>query len=122
MRPAHSRAWRPPLAPCHAVAWSSWLASMAALVLTVSLGSTCVCRADGLVLSAPNLTAASGSSGSFDVLLTNTNPAGGASYEVAVDAFQLGLSGPAGVTFTDVSINTLSAPYIYVTSGTTQGG
>src|SRR5262249_1018770 len=33
----------------------------------------------------------------------------------------LALAGPLSVAFTDVSINTI-APYIYVTSGTTQGG
>src|SRR5262249_16392137 len=77
------------------------------------------CRAD-LVIKAPPVTASAGSSGSFDVLLENTNPAGGASYDVAADSFGLSLSGPLSVTFTDVTINT-GVTYIYVASGTTQG-
>ena len=94
-----------------------------ALVLAVCLGPSSSCRAGGLVISAPNLTATAGSSGSFDVLLSNTNsPSGGASFDVAVDAFTLGLSGPLDVTFTAVSIATVAAPYIYVTSGTTVPG
>ena len=79
------------------------------------------CSAEGLVIQAPHLTTTAGASGSFDVLLLNTNPAGGASFNVAADSFQLSLSGPLSVTFTDVTINTV-VPYIYVTSGTTQGG
>jgi hypothetical protein len=98
------------------------LALTVALVLAATLGWAGVCRADGLIISAPDLTATPGSSGSFDVLLTNTNSAGGASYDVAVDSFQLALSGPLAASFTDVSINTVAASYIYVTSGTTQGG
>jgi hypothetical protein len=79
------------------------------------------CRAAGLLIEAPKLTATPGSSGSFDLLLVNTNPAGGASYNVAADSFGLALSGPLNVTFTNVTINT-SATYIYVTSGTTVPG
>jgi hypothetical protein len=60
-------------------------------------------------------------SGSFDVLLVNTNPAGGISYDIAADSFGLSLSGFLSIAFTDVSINTIT-PYIYVTSGTTEGG
>src|SRR5262245_42860061 len=94
----------------------------AALVLTASLGLAVPCRGDGLVIEAPNLTGvAPGSTGSFDLLLVNTNPAGGASFNVAADSFGLSLSGPLSVQFTDVTINTI-VPYIYVTSGTTKGG
>jgi hypothetical protein len=91
------------------------------LVLTASLGPAVPCRAAGLVIEAPNVTAGPGSTGSFDLLLVNTNPAGGASFNVAADSLELSLVGPLSVTFTDVSINTI-VPYIYVTSGTTQGG
>jgi hypothetical protein len=93
-----------------------------ALVLAAGLGPAGACRAGGLVISAPDLTVTAGSSGSFDVLLTNTNAANGASYDVAVDSFQLSLSGPLDATFTGVSISTVAAPYIYVTSGTTMPG
>jgi hypothetical protein len=91
------------------------------LVLTASSGPAVPCRAAGLVIEAPNVTAGPGSAGSFDLVLVNTNPAGGASFNVAADSFELSLVGPLAVTFTDVSINTI-VPYIYVTSGTTQGG
>ncbi len=37
------------------------------------LGSGTACRADGLLISAPDVTAAPGTSGSFDVTITNTN-------------------------------------------------
>jgi len=89
------------------------LALAAALVLAAALGRDVPCRAAGLVIEAPNVTAPAGSSGSFDLLLVNTNPAGGASYNVAADSFELSLLGPVAVTFTDVSINTI-VPYIYV--------
>jgi hypothetical protein len=93
----------------------------AALVLTAIMGRAVPCRAAGLVIEAPTFTATPGSSGTFDVLLLNTNPAGGDSFNVAADSLGLSLSGPLSVTFTDVSISTVT-PYIYVTSGTTQGG
>jgi hypothetical protein len=99
----------------------TWLGLCLVLALTVAVGHGVPCRAAGLVFEAPNLTAAAGSSGSFDVLLVNTNPAGGISYDIAADSFQLSLLGPVTITFTDVSINTIT-PYIYVTSGTTEGG
>ena len=87
----------------------------------MSLGVASPCRAGGLVIEAPNLTVTPGSSGSFDVLLVNTNAAGGASYGVSLDGLDLALSGPAGVSFTDVTINT-TVPYIYSTSSTTLPG
>ena len=92
---------------------------MASLIAALILGNAAPCRAGGLVIQAPDLTA--GASGSFDVLLVNTNAAGGQSFHVAADSFELSVSGPVSIAFTDVSINTF-VPYIYVTSGTTQGG
>src|SRR5262249_16887387 len=92
------------------------LAVSVALALWATLGLTIPSRAD-LIIEAPNLTGvAPGSTGSFDVLLVNNNPAGGASYDVAADSLGLSLVGPVNITFTDVSINTI-VPYIYVTSG-----
>src|SRR5262249_14386276 len=78
------------------------LALSAALVLMATLGRAGPCRAD-LVIKAPDLAVAPGSSGSFDVLLVNTNPSGGASYDVAADSLGLSLAGPLSVQFTDVS-------------------
>src|SRR5262249_52342784 len=114
-RPASSR-------PAHQMLPGCRLALAAVLVLAATLGPALPCRAAGLVMEVPNLTGPPGSSGSFDVLLVNTNPAGGASYDVAADSIELAVLGPLGATFTGVSIDTTTAPYIYVTSGTTVGG
>ena len=95
-----------------------------AVALAAIVGGAVPCFAGGLVIEAPNLTATPGSSGSFDLLLMNTNPTGGASFDVSSDQFVLSLSGPLGITFTGVSIATdpVAAPYIFVSSGTTQPG
>ena len=95
------------------------LAAVLAVAMTLPVVSPC--RADGLVIEAPTLTVAPGSSGSFDVLLMNTNAPGGASYGVSLDSLELALSGSAGVAFTDVTINTI-VPYIYTVSATTLPG
>ena len=89
-----------------------------AVALAAIVGGAVPCSAGGLMIEAPNLTATPGSNGSFDLLLVNTNPLGGTSYEVSSDQFVLSLSGPLGITFTGVTIDTVSAPYIYVSSGT----
>jgi hypothetical protein len=91
------------------------------VILAMSLGPAVSCRAAGLVIQAPDLTVAPGSSGSFDVLLVNTNAAGGASFGVSLDSLELALSGPAAVAFTNVTIDTV-VPYIYPISATTLPG
>lgn len=105
---------------------SARLSLFRALAAAVMLGVLTLsgeCRAGGLVISAPDITAAPGSSGEFLVLLTNTNPSGGVSYDVAGDSFELRLSGGSGVTFTDVAIpSTGSTPYIYSASTDVQQG
>ena len=55
------------------------------------------------------------------MLLVNTNASGGLSYAVSADSLELMLSGPAGIAFTDVTINTI-VPYIYTVSATTLPG
>lgn len=75
-------------------------------------------RAD-LVLSAPNLLVTPGSSGSFDLILTNVP--GVDSFSVAAFSVQLSLIGDSGINFTNVTIATIT-PYIFVSSGTTQPG
>jgi hypothetical protein len=77
------------------------------------------CQAAGLLISAPAVNAAAGSSGAFDVTITNTNGTNGTSYDVAGDTVELAL-GPSGVNFTGVSIATADT-YIYAVSATTQG-
>jgi hypothetical protein len=88
----------------------------AVLALAIALGINASCQA-GLVIEAPNITVAPGSSGSFDVLITST----GGSFDVASDTVELSLTGLSGVTFTGVSIDTVT-PYIYgALSATTAG-
>lgn len=81
-----------------------------ATVVGAGLGVGAPCRAD-LVIEAPNLTVAPGSSGSFDVLITST----GGTFSVAADDIELDLSGLSSVSFTGISINTVT-PYIYGTN------
>ncbi len=56
---------------------------------------------------------AAGASGSFDLVLINTNATGGTSYDVAADSLDIALSGTAGVTITDVTMST-SSNYIFM--------
>jgi hypothetical protein len=95
-----------------------WFTSALFLVLTGSLGFVAPCRAAGLVIQAPNLTVKAGSSGSFDVLLVDTDPTGTAGFKVAGATLQIDLSGSAGsaIQFTDATINTVSATYIFTQS------
>ena len=87
-------------------------AALAALALATWWWLCAPCRADGLVLSLsnPEIIAAPASSGTFEIWLTNT---GTSSVSVAADAFELTLSGPGDVSFTDVSTATTLEPYIY---------
>jgi hypothetical protein len=93
-----------------------------ALALAAIASASVPCSAAGLLIEAPSFAAAPGSSGSFDLLLVNTNPTGGLSYQVSADQFELSLTLGTGITFTGVSIDTVVAPYIFVSSGTTQPG
>ena len=56
------------------------------------------------MIEAPELTVAPGSSGSFDVLITST----GGTFNVASDIVELSLIGLSGVSFTGVSIDTVT--------------
>jgi hypothetical protein len=75
----------------------------------------------GLIMAVPTIRAAAGTSGTFDVLLFDDDPASGVTSRVAGDSLELALAGPAGVRFTGVTIAT-AVPYIFALSGTTQGG
>lgn len=74
------------------------------------------CRAD-LLIFPQSVAAAPGSSGSFDVLISNN----GGTFDVAGDTVELSLTGISGVSFTSASIST-TTPYIYVNSATLNGG
>ncbi len=97
--------------------FGSFLAALAAAFLACGTP----CRAAGLLISAPAVMATPGSSGSFDVTITNTNAAGGTSYNVASDVVELALTGLSGVNFTSVSIATAD-PYIYGSNSATNFG
>ncbi len=77
------------------------------IVAAVAFGADIPCRA-GLIIEAPNLTVTPGSSGSFDVLITST----GGAFSVAGDDIELTLTGLSSVSFTGISIDTVT-PYIY---------
>jgi hypothetical protein len=94
------------------------LVFVAALALATS--SPAPCRAD-LVIEAPSFSALTGSSGSFDVLIANTNAAGGASYDVSVFTLDFSVTGLAGVTLNSASISTVT-PYVFVDPGVSQPG
>src|SRR5580698_453212 len=79
-----------------------WLAAI--FVAGCAMGQA---RAD-LVYSVTPASAGAGGTGSFDVLLTDT----GGDFNVAGFNFEI-TSPDADVTFTDITINTVAAPYIF---------
>lgn len=81
-----------------------WLNAACAVACVMATGTA---RAD-LVLSMTPASASAGGSGSFDVVLTDT----GGDFSVAGFNFEITTSG-ADVTFTDITINTVAAPYIF---------
>ena len=91
------------------------------LSLAVQLGALRPCDAGGLQILLPDLNLTPGSSGSFDVLLKNTDPVvGGSSFNIAGDSLSLSLSGPLSFQFTGVTIDTVAAPYLFGSEG--EGG
>ncbi|MGO9601017.1 MAG: hypothetical protein ACLP7Q_23800 [Isosphaeraceae bacterium] len=99
---------------------ASFAACLSVILLAASDGVS-LARASGLVIEVPNVIAPPGTSGSFDVLLADTDPVGSPGIHVAADSIGFSIDGSSGVSFTNATINTTSAPYIYVDSGT-QGG
>jgi PEP-CTERM motif len=99
--------WTARIRSGHLVAAALWLA-----IAQVPAGS---CRAGGLIISAPDITAAPGSSGSFLVLLTDTDPSGSQPFSVFSDSFQItATAGQTDVTFTGATTSTGGPPdYIY---------
>jgi hypothetical protein len=102
------------------VAARARLALALTLGILAALGHADPCRAAGLVISAPAITASPGSSGSFLVLITDTDPTGSTPYNVAGDSFELTLTGPASITFTGATtatdVSPYNTPYIYANS------
>jgi len=91
-------------------------AACLSVILLAAGDGVSLARASGLVIEVPNVIAQPGTSGSFDVLLADTDPVGGLGIHVAGDAIGFSIVGSSGVSFTNATINTLSAPYIYVDS------
>jgi hypothetical protein len=85
----------------------------ATLALVAAHLTANACQAAGLVISAPDFMAATGSSGSFLVEITDTDPSGSTPFIVAGDSFELTLTG-AGVTFTDAVIPSTGPPPVYI--------
>ena len=75
-------------------------------------------QAGGLVMSIEDLTGPTGGAGTFEVLLTSTEAAGGQSFDVAAFSFQLTVPTTAGVQFTAGSTDTVAAPYLFDGTGT----
>ncbi len=85
-----------------------------ALCFATALAGPAPCRA-GLILEAQNVTSSPGSTGSFDIVILNTDP--GTNFRVAGDSIKIALNGVSGVSFTAATIAT-TTPYIYPQSGT----
>ena len=88
------------------------------LALALALPGATPCRAD-FFFEVANVTVAAGQSGSFDVLLRNTDST---TYRVASDSVRLALTGVSGVSFTGATTGTVAAPYLYVQSGVAATG
>ena len=87
---------------------SRWICRLLLLALwfALTLGQA---HGGSLVMSVDNVTGPSAGQGTFEVLLTNTNPAGGTSYDVAGFSFELSVPAGSGVQFTGEALR-LSAP------------
>ena len=101
--------------PTHCTA-SRWICRILLLALwfALTLGQA---HAGSLVMSIDNVTGPSAGQGTFDVLLTNTNPAGGTSYDVASFSFELSVPASSGVQFTGASTAFVSPAYIFAGTG-----
>lgn len=88
---------------------------IAALAVVAATAIAAPCRADlQLSLTTPTATAP-GSSGTFQVLLSDTDPTGSTPYNVAADSFELTVGASTDVSFTNVTIPT-NGTYIYAAS------
>jgi len=85
-----------------------------ALWFALTLGQA---HAGSLVMSIDNVTGPSAGQGTFDMLLTNTNPAGGTSYDVASFSFDLSVPASSGVQFTGATTAFVSPAYIFAGTG-----
>ena len=66
-----------------------------------------------LIMSISNVTGPVAGVGTFEILLSNTEPTGGLSYDVASFSFALDVSPLSGVQFTAADTATVSAAYIF---------
>jgi hypothetical protein len=89
-----------------------FISTMALAVLAIAVSLLSVPARADIVLSIEDVTGAPGSSGTFDVLLTNT---GSASQNIAATNFEL-TTADTNITFNDVTTSTTTAPYIFPSS------
>ncbi len=95
---------------------SRWICRILLLAVwfALTLGQA---HAGSLVMSVDNVTGPSAGQGTFDVLLTNTNPAGGTSYDVASFSFELSVPAGSGVQFTGANTAFVGPAYIFAGTG-----
>ena len=73
--------------------------------------------AGGLVMSIDDVTGPTVGLGTFEVLLSNTEPSGGQSFDVASFSFQLMVPSSSGIQFTGATTSTSGASYIFDGTG-----
>jgi hypothetical protein len=88
------------------------ISKMALVVLAIAVLLLSVPAKADIVLSLESVTGAPGSTGTFDVLLTNTGPS---SQNIAAFNFEL-TTADTNITFTDVTTATTTATYIFPSS------
>ena len=89
-----------------------------ALFLLLNLGISSSAQAAGLLMSIDDIQL-SGSSGTFEVLLANTESPTGKSYDISSFTFEVAAPAGSSMQFTDATIATAAAPYLF--DGTGQG-
>src|SRR5277367_3318367 len=88
------------------------LSSMAPAILAIAPLLLTIPAKGDIVLSIESVSGAPGSTGTFDVLLTNTGPS---SQNILAFNFEL-TTADTNITFTDVTTSTTTAPYIFPNS------
>ena len=73
--------------------------------------------AGGLVMSIDDVTGPTVGLGTFEVLLSNTEPSGGQSFDVASFSFELMVPSSSGIQFTGATTSTSGASYIFDGTG-----
>jgi PEP-CTERM motif len=86
------------------------LAAALAVLAVLAPGAARPARAD-MVIQVADSSSAPGGTGSFDVTLQNT----GGTFQIAGFSVELSVPAGSGVSFTGVTVDTVAAPYLFVT-------